>query len=130
MVYVDNMQAAFGRMKMCHMIADTDEELHRMAAAIGVHRKWWQSPAKSSGSHYDIAMSKRALAVAAGAKAITLKQCAAMNARRRDTGELGLPDDAWEWLKQNMAAKRARKQSVSQAAARMDANTQTTGESA
>ena len=41
-VYVDNMKAQFGRMIMCHMVADTDEELHAMAAKIGVQRKWHQ----------------------------------------------------------------------------------------
>ncbi len=46
-VYVDDMQAQYGRMKMCHMIADTDEELHAMADLIGIARKWWQSPAKT-----------------------------------------------------------------------------------
>jgi hypothetical protein len=34
-IYVDDMKAAFGRMKMCHMIADTDDELHAMADRIG-----------------------------------------------------------------------------------------------
>lgn len=98
-VYVDDMKAAFGRMVMCHMLADTDEELHAMADRIGVARKWWQSPAKSSGSHYDIALSKRALAVAAGAVEVSLKQIAAMNARRRILGCLGDPQDALEWLR-------------------------------
>lgn len=105
-VYVDDMRAGFGRMVMCHMIADNDDELHAMAARIGVARRWWQYPAKTSGSHYDIALTKRALAVQAGAVEITLKQCAAMNARRRVTGQLGAPDDAREWLRQHMDAKR------------------------
>lgn len=65
-VYVDDMRAPFGRMVMCHMLADTDEELHAMADLIGVARRWHQKPG-TPHSHYDIALSKRALAVAAGA---------------------------------------------------------------
>ncbi len=99
-VYVDDMRAPFGRMIMCHMIADTDEELHAMAARIAVARRWWQSPAKTSGSHYDICLSKRAAAVSYGAQEITRKQAAAMNARRRVTGQLGKPEDAWAWLQE------------------------------
>ena len=97
-VYVDDMRAPFGRMVMCHMIADTDDELHAMAARIGVARRWWQSPQKTSGSHYDIALSRRTLAVEFGAIEITLRQCAAMNMRRKVTGQLGLPEDALAWL--------------------------------
>lgn len=97
-VYVDNMRAPYGRLIMCHMLADTDDELHAMAAHIGVARRWWQSPAKTSGSHYDICLSKRAKAVAAGAVEITMRQAAAMNFRRRVAGELGSPDDAVDWM--------------------------------
>lgn len=106
-VYVDDMAASYGRMKMCHMLADSDDELHAMAAKIGVARRWWQSPEKTSGSHYDIALSKRALAVAAGAVEITMKQASAMNARRRVTGQLGPPGDALGWLTEHMEQKRA-----------------------
>jgi hypothetical protein len=97
-VYVDDMRAQYGRLIMCHMLADTDDELHTMAARIGVARRWWQSPEKTSGSHYDIALSKRALAVAAGAMEITMRQAAAMNFRRRVSGELGDPAGAVEWM--------------------------------
>lgn len=72
-VYVDDMNAPFGRMKMCHMVADTEEELHAMAAIIGVDRRWYQYPHKSRYPHYDIAQSKRALAVANGAKQIDMR---------------------------------------------------------
>lgn len=66
-VYVDSSIYGYGRMVMCHMIADTPDELHAMADRIGVARRWFQSPPKASFPHYDIAKSKRALAVAAGA---------------------------------------------------------------
>lgn len=98
-VYVDNMRAPFGRMTMCHMLADTDTELHAMARRIGVSRRWWQSPEKSSGSHYDICLSKRALAVKHGAVEITLRQLACMNTRRIATGELGPPAEAVDWVR-------------------------------
>lgn len=74
-VYVDDMKAPFGTMVMCHMWADSDAELLAMADRIGVQRKWIQGhPTLSFGKHrnaswvhFDIALSKRALAVKAGA---------------------------------------------------------------
>ncbi|RJT42110.1 DUF4031 domain-containing protein [Mesorhizobium waimense] len=74
-VYVDDMKAPFGNMVMCHMWADTDDELLTMADKIGVQRKWIQGHQtlsfgkyrNASWVHFDIAMSKRALAVKAGA---------------------------------------------------------------
>lgn len=63
----------FGRMVMCHMVADTGGELDAMADKIGVDRKWKQhDPDKKPGTigaldHYDIAKSKRALAIKHGA---------------------------------------------------------------
>lgn len=96
-VYVDDMRARFGRMVMCHMIADTDEELHAMADQLGIARRWHQAPPKASSSHYDIALSKRALAVQFGAVEITWRQTAGMCRRRRLTGSLGRPGDALEF---------------------------------
>ena len=87
-VYVDDMRAPYGRMVMCHMIADTDDELHAMADAIGVARKWHQ------GDHYDIALSKRALAVQRGAREITWRQAGLMMREKRVTGTLPTPEQA------------------------------------
>jgi len=64
-VYVDSAKNGYGRMKVCHMIADTPEDRHSMAAKIGVARRWFQEMA--SFPHYDIAQSKRALAISHGA---------------------------------------------------------------
>lgn len=105
-VYVDDMFAPYGRMKMCHMLADSDEELHAMAAKIGVARRWHQAPPRHD-SHYDIAMSKRGEAVQLGAIPITLRQAGAMNLRRRATGALGAPEDALEWAASYRAGRRA-----------------------
>lgn len=63
-VYVDRVENALGRMKMCHMIADTPEELHHMAARIGMRRGWFQP---KSFPHYDVAKGRRAEAVRLGA---------------------------------------------------------------
>jgi len=82
-VYVDNMKAKFGRMTMCHMVADTSEELHAMAQRIGVARRWCQH-AGTYREHYDICLSKRTLAVAAGAKEITLRETGALVRNRKE----------------------------------------------
>ncbi len=107
-VYVDNMHESklgqLGRMKMSHMIADTTEELLAMADKIGVQRKWLQYRGTSK-EHFDIAKSKRALAVAAGAVEIDVLQTSAMCRRRRMTGQLGQPDDALEWARADMRAE-------------------------
>jgi hypothetical protein len=66
-VYVDNAGLAFGRMRMSHMIADTFEELHAMAAAIGMRREWFQAAPPASFPHYDVAAGRRAKAIRLGA---------------------------------------------------------------
>lgn len=82
-VYVDNMRAPYRGMLMCHMLADTDEELHAMADTIGLHRRWHQK-AGTHQSHYDIAQSKRALAVKAGAIEIDRTRLAALLRTKRE----------------------------------------------
>lgn len=64
-VYVDAPVWRLRNMRMCHMIADTLDELHAMADRLGLKREWFQDEA--SFPHYDIAKSKRSLAIAAGA---------------------------------------------------------------
>lgn len=63
-VYVDSEENPFGRMVMCHMLADSLEELHDMAAKIGMKRSWFQP---RSTPHYDLSKSRRAAAVKLGA---------------------------------------------------------------
>lgn len=74
-VYVDDMEAPFGNMIMCHCWADSLDELFIMVDKIGVSRKWIQGhPDLSIGKaknaswlHFDISKSKRKLAVINGA---------------------------------------------------------------
>lgn len=99
-VYVDDMRASYRRMIMCHMIGDTEAELHAMAARIGVARRWYQ------GDHYDICLAKRALAVEYGAREITWRQCGMMVANRKRTGSLGDPETAEEAFREGLAARR------------------------
>jgi len=84
-VYVDRAINQYGRMMMCHMTADTLDELHAMADAIGIRRKWFQADA--SLPHYDICKSKRALAIANGAREIDWRELAAMIKRYRVSAE-------------------------------------------
>lgn len=67
-VYVDMSRNRYGRMVMCHMLADTEDELHGMAERIGVRR--WAQRSRTGLLHYDICMAKRRMALALGAKEI------------------------------------------------------------
>lgn len=70
-VYVDQEKNPFRGMVMCHMLADTLEELHGMAERIGMHRGWFQP---KSTPHYDLSEPNRALAIAYGAIEIDRKK--------------------------------------------------------
>lgn len=51
----------------CHLMADSDEELHRMADRLLLLRRWHQPCPPHSVSHYDLTATKRAEAVRKGA---------------------------------------------------------------
>lgn len=76
-VYVDDARAPLGRMLMCHMLADTEQELHAMADTIGVARRWYQ------GDHYDISLGRRARAVRLGAAEVTTRDLVRLRRARR-----------------------------------------------
>jgi len=74
-VYVDDTRTPFGRLIMCHMVSDSEIELHGMATAIGVHRRHFHR------GHYNICMTMRAKAVARGA--VEISDVAAAKIRRK-----------------------------------------------
>jgi hypothetical protein len=66
-VYVDDVRHKFRHMTMCHMWADTLDELLAMARRIGVQPKWLQQPPKASWVHFDVSIGKKDLARKYGA---------------------------------------------------------------
>lgn len=78
-VYVDDMYTIslgnFGRMKMSHLMADSTEELLAVVDKIGVQRKWIQKEGNKL-EHFDISISKRKLAIKAGAIPVCMRRLA------------------------------------------------------
>ena len=72
-VYVDKARNHFRGMIMCHMLADTLDELHAMADTIGLQRAWFQS---TKTPHYDINPEHRERALKAGAVEIDRRTAA------------------------------------------------------
>ncbi len=83
-IFVDSMNAKFGRLIMCHMVSDghDDSELHEMAHRIGVQRRWHQK-AGTAHSHYDICLSKKELALQLGAIEISRQELGALLKTKR-----------------------------------------------
>ena len=67
-VYVDplfNWGWKFGL--SCHMVADSEKELHTLAKKIGLKRSWFQPKPPHRLAHYDLTVKRRKAAVLAGA---------------------------------------------------------------
>jgi len=65
----------------CHLLADTREELHAMADTIGMPRQYFQD--HPWRWHYDLPPTLRELAVAAGARELTIHEVGHMLIERR-----------------------------------------------
>lgn len=86
-VYVDEMTDWGWRLgPSCHMIADSDEELHLFAERIGLRRRWVQTH-RRFGLHYDLTASRRARAVEAGAVEVSARDLVrTLRARKAEGG--------------------------------------------
>lgn len=71
-VYIDALMACLPNhtwrwSQGCHLVADTEDELHDFARRIGLRKAWHQASPPHSISHYDLNAGRRKAAVAAGA---------------------------------------------------------------
>jgi hypothetical protein len=101
-VYVDDYRVPYRGRRICHMIADTDAELHAMASALGISERWFHR------DHYDVTEDQREAAAALGAVLIPARLCATMATHRRRTGRLPPPEEVPAIQAARAAAIRAR----------------------
>ena len=66
-VYVDNAVIPWRGHLWAHLLGSDLDELHALAAAIGLRRAWFQDTGR--WPHYDVTTTKREEAIAAGAVA-------------------------------------------------------------
>lgn len=100
-VYVDKARNRYGRMSMCHMLADTLEELHAMAEKIGLSHTWFQS---EKTPHYDICQDSRGRALKAGAVEIDRPAVAALVRHWREMDRPGVVYPPLRFLKYDSIA--------------------------
>lgn len=85
-VYVDSERNQYRHMIMCHMVADTLDELRTMAQRLGLKRAWFQT-SRSGMPHYDICQTKRAQAIALGAVEIDRRKLVELVRQQREAAE-------------------------------------------
>ncbi len=84
-VYVDPPIWEWRGRMWCHLTADSEAELHRFAAQLGLPRYKFQSrPGRPEVDHYDVPDSSRPEAVTLGAIEISLREAGVQIARRRE----------------------------------------------
>lgn len=71
-VYIDNARRHYRGMRMCHMVADSTEELFAMVDLIGVDRKHIQFRGLAK-EHFDVCAAMRDKALAAGAMPVSTR---------------------------------------------------------
>lgn len=64
-VFVDNERITWRGKLWCHLVADSLDELHAFAGALGLRRSWFQE--RASYPHYDVTTEVRDRALRLGA---------------------------------------------------------------
>lgn len=83
-VYVDDAIWPYAGRRWCHLLADSDDELHRFAVLLGLKLSSYQGPPRTTKSHYDITAFERDRALRLGAVAITREQVVTLLRRARE----------------------------------------------
>ncbi|HEY6472226.1 MAG TPA: DUF4031 domain-containing protein [Acidimicrobiales bacterium] len=77
-----------------HLLADDPEELHAMAAALGIPRRGYQQHRRSAAlNHYDVPETLRRRAITLGAVPVTWRQMARLTRGWRRAGAPPAPAD-------------------------------------
>ena len=88
--YVDTVRdypdAGLRHTRFCHLLADTRAELHAMAEALGVPRRYFQD--HPWRWHHDLPEPLRARAIELGAQEVTLREVGELLRRRK--AQLGM----------------------------------------
>jgi hypothetical protein len=83
--YVDSVrdypEAGLRHTRLCHLLADTREELHAMADELGIPRRFFQD--HQWRWHHDLPEQLRARAVQLGAVEVTMHEVGALLRARR-----------------------------------------------
>lgn len=84
-VYVDEMAVCLQTKnwpytQACHLVADTEGELHIFAMRLGLHRSWFQA---AGILHYDLTVGMRRKAVKLGAVELSRKKFAKFTRKYR-----------------------------------------------
>lgn len=87
-VYVDNARIPRGRYTMSHLMADTSGELMDMAWQLGLDVRWLQHPGRPD-EHFDVAASKRELAIKLGAQPVESRTLVGLIQRKRESYDAG-----------------------------------------
>jgi hypothetical protein len=85
-VYVDDAIWEWRGLRWAHLLADDTDDLHRFAAALGIHRTSYQGPPRTSVPHYDLTAYERRRALAHGAIACNREEIVAVVRRMRLCG--------------------------------------------
>ena len=74
-VYIDEAYFPIGSVKMCHLIADSEKELHKFVALLGIDKRFYKvSSITPWRNHYELSVTQRRLAVKHGAIEVTNSQ--------------------------------------------------------